>query len=76
MSHRRILITADLGIADLRRFSAGFESGVILARFPRVIPTARLNAALVTAIREIRPENFAGSIVVVAPRRVRFRRPG
>ena len=73
-SYRRILVTADLGIADLRRLSPGHGVGVLLVRFPQVIATDRLNAAIVAAVLEVGPANFAGSLVVVAPRRVRLRR--
>ena len=38
-----------------------------------VMPTARLNAAILAAVRDLRPENFIGSIVVISPRGVRIR---
>ena len=74
MSKRRILITRDVGIPDLRRFPTGSEFGIVLVRLPRVMATDALNAALITAVRELAPEDFRGSIVVVGPRRIRLRR--
>jgi predicted nuclease of predicted toxin-antitoxin system len=74
ISYRRIVMTSDLGLADLRRLSRGTGAGVVLVRFPRVMPTARLNAAVVAAVWDLRPETFVGSIVVIAPRGVRVRR--
>ena len=74
IAKRRILITRDLGISDLRRFPTGSEFGIVLARLPRVMATDELNATLIAAVREVAPEDLHGSIVVVGPRRIRLRR--
>jgi predicted nuclease of predicted toxin-antitoxin system len=74
IAQRRILITRDLGIPDLRRFPTGSALGIVLVRLPRVMATDELNATLITAVRELAPEDFRGSIVVVGPRRLRLRR--
>jgi predicted nuclease of predicted toxin-antitoxin system len=74
ISKRRILITRDLGISDLRRFPTGSELGIILVRLPNVMATDELNATLITAVREVRSEDLRGSIVVIGPHRIRFRR--
>lgn len=74
ISRRRILITRDLGISDLRRFPTGSEFGILLVRLPRVMATDDLNTRLIAAIREVTPEDLRGSIVVVGPRGIRLRR--
>ena len=74
INYRRIVMTRDLGLADLRGLSTGSGVGVVLVRFPRIMSSARLNAAILAAVREIGQESFAGSVVVIAPRGIRIRR--
>jgi predicted nuclease of predicted toxin-antitoxin system len=74
VSHRRVLITRDVGIADITRFPESSEYGVVLVRFPQTITTDDLNSAIVAVLREVPSRNLVGAITVAEPGRIRVRR--
>lgn len=74
VSHRRVLVTRDVGVANLTRFPPGSEFGIVLVRFSQAITTYDLNARIVAVLRDLRPTDLVGSITVVEPGRIRVRR--
>jgi hypothetical protein len=47
-----------------------------MVRYPAVISVAVLNEGVVAAIRDLKVEEIAGSLVIVSPGSIRVRRPG
>jgi predicted nuclease of predicted toxin-antitoxin system len=72
--HRRVLITHDLGIGDIRAYPPGSHAGVLLVRFPPEARPADEDAAVVAAIRTTPDIDLEGNLVVVDPNKVRIRR--
>jgi predicted nuclease of predicted toxin-antitoxin system len=71
---QRLLITADKGFADLRRYPPGTHCGVVLLRSREEGRRAYLELAL-RALEELKLDELAGAVVVVSSRSVRIRRP-
>jgi predicted nuclease of predicted toxin-antitoxin system len=74
VSHRRVLVTRDVGVANLTRFPAGSEFGIVLVRLAQAMTTYDLNARIVAVLRDLKPADLVGSITVVEPGRIRVRR--
>ena len=70
----RLLLTADKGFADLRRFPPGTHPGIVLLR-PRE-DGIRPAVALVQALLSACPlESLSGCLAVATPGGIRIRRP-
>lgn len=70
----RMLLTLDVGIADLRRFPPGTHPGIIVFR-PRTLGAAGASEFVLAFLRTVSLDECSGCIVVVDPERVRIRRP-
>jgi predicted nuclease of predicted toxin-antitoxin system len=70
---RRFLMTADKGVADLRRQVPGTHAGVILLRSQEESRRAYVELAAM-AIERLKLDDIAGAIVVVTSRGIRIRR--
>lgn len=68
----RVLVTADKGFADLRRYPPGSHAGVILLRAREESRRAYLSLAAI-ALDRVALEELSGAIVVVTDRGVRVR---
>jgi len=73
-TEERMLLTLDVGFADLRKYPPGGHPGIILFR-PEAIGPLTVNAFIAARIEAINLEALAGCIVGVDPDRVRVRRP-
>lgn len=73
-SNSLTLLTGDRGFANILRFRLGTHCGIIVARFPNELPTARLNQAILDGLRSLADEGYAGSLAILEPGRVRLRR--
>jgi predicted nuclease of predicted toxin-antitoxin system len=69
-----VLVTGDLGFANLIHFPLGTHAGIVVARFPNETPASDVVEAVVRAVRETPEPDFAGSLIVIEPGRVRLRR--
>lgn len=71
---RRMLLTLDRGIGDLRRYPPGSHAGVVVLRPASQDPASVLD--LVDRLLETHDlDDLTGCVVIVEPRRVRIRRP-
>jgi predicted nuclease of predicted toxin-antitoxin system len=71
----RVLVSADLGFANILSYPTGSHPGIVIARFPSETPVSTLNDAIVAAIAGLSQEEIRGALVVVEPGRIRLRRP-
>ena len=69
-----ILVTGDVGFANILRYPLDSHSGIVIARFPNELPTEITNGAIVRALLELTSEEMRGSLVIIEPGRVRLRR--
>lgn len=74
VAQRRVLLTADLGFANLLAFPLGSHAGILVARFPNELAAHELANALVTTLALLSDEELEGSLVIVEPHRLRLRR--
>ena len=69
-----VLVSADLGFANLLEFPAGTHRGIVVVRFPNEISNAAVNRMIVDALRGMSEEELHGCLVIIEPSRVRLRR--
>jgi predicted nuclease of predicted toxin-antitoxin system len=74
VTRRLVLLTADMGFANVLQFEPHAHVGIVIARFPNEVSTTALNMALLAALNELSETDFVGNTVVVEPGRVRMRR--
>lgn len=70
----RTLISGDLGFSNIFRYPLGKHSGIVVSRFPNEVSTAKLNAAIVAALKDMDESDIRGNLVIVEPDRIRLRR--
>jgi len=68
----RVIITQDLGFGDILRYPLGTHAGIVVIRLRNVRPKALVE--IVSRAVEALPDDFAGSLAIVEPGRVRLRR--
>ncbi len=71
---RRMVITLDRGVGDIRQFPPGSHAGIVVLRPVSQSPVAILD--LVDRLLHAHDlDELSGCVVIVEPRRVRVRRP-
>jgi len=70
-----VLLTGDLGFANLLRFPLGTHCGIDVVRFPNEVPASMMAAATAQTLKELSAEELRGSLAIIEPGRVRLRRP-
>lgn len=70
----RLLLSLDVGFADLRRFPPGSHSGIVVFRPGGLGPVAT-NRLVSAFVHEEAIANLVGCTCVVEPGRIRIRRP-
>ena len=68
------LITGDLGFSNLLHFPLGIHAGILVARIPNEVSTARVNELVLGAIQQLSGEDILGNLVIIEPDRIRLRR--
>ena len=72
----RVLVTGDVGFGDVVAYPPGSYPGIIVARVPTSVPTARLVDVIVRAVNAIEGDpSTAGALVIVTEASMRVRRP-
>lgn len=74
VAHGLVVLSADLGFANILRFPFGSHQGIVVARFPNEIPTSRLNEAILRALQSLAAEEVEGNLIIIEPGRIRLRR--
>jgi predicted nuclease of predicted toxin-antitoxin system len=75
VAQNRVLLTADLGFANLLALPLGSHPGILVARLRNEVQITTLNAVVLDAIRAFSDDELRGSLVIVEPGRIRLRRP-
>lgn len=71
---RAVLVTGDLGFANLTRFPLGTHQGLVVARLPNELPAEQRVRKILQAIVALKDVSLEGSLVIVSPTKVRIRR--
>jgi predicted nuclease of predicted toxin-antitoxin system len=74
-SQRAILVSADLGFANLLTYPLGSHAGIVVTRTPSALSIHRLQMLLVNALRSLDGSDLSGTLVIVEVGRTRVRRP-
>ncbi len=69
----RVLLSGDLGFANILHFPPGSHHGIVVARQPNEVPVVEVNASLAHALRDLGERDLRGSLVIVERNRMRLR---
>ncbi len=69
-----VLVSGDLGFANVLRYPLGTHSGIVIARFPNEMPAAQVTQSVVAGLRLLSDDDMRGNLVVISPGRIRLRR--
>jgi predicted nuclease of predicted toxin-antitoxin system len=69
------LFTADLDFSNLISFPLGTHHGIIVARFPNELSTARINEEISQGLAGVTDAEIRGRLIIVEIARTRIRRP-
>lgn len=70
----RVLVSGDLGFANVLEYPPGAHAGIVVARLPNTMPVDSVISVLEEAVTEL-GDDAAGCLVIVEEGRVRLRRP-
>jgi predicted nuclease of predicted toxin-antitoxin system len=69
-----VLVTADLGFANLLDYPLGSHPGIAVARFPNELSNNLVNEAVVGALKSISADELKGGLLIIEPGKLRLRR--
>lgn len=73
ISQGSVLVTGDVGFASLLRSRPRFP-GMVVARLPNEWSTSAVNDLILKSLQDWLPEDFASTLLVIEPDRLRVRR--
>ena len=71
---RRIIVSGDLGFANVLRYPLGSHHGVIVVRYPNEVSAHLVNEAVAAALANVTETEITGALLIVEPGRVRMLR--
>ena len=74
VSQGHVLLSGDLGFANLLRFPLATHAGIIVARFPNEVLTSTLNAAILNVLQTLAEDDVTGNLIIIEPGRIRLRK--
>ena len=72
--HNAILISRDTDFGNILQFPLGAHRGIVVVRFPSETRSRRVVDAVVELLEAVEENEFAGSLIVIEPGRIRIRR--
>jgi predicted nuclease of predicted toxin-antitoxin system len=69
-----VLISRDLGFANILQYAPGSHCGIVIVRFPSEMRTRIMVAEVIERLTTIRNQEFSGSLIVLEPGKIRIRR--
>lgn len=73
-AHQQTLITEDMGFSNIFQFRLGTHAGIIVCRFPNLLPTAQVNQEILAGLTVLLGQSLSGILVIIEVGRVRVRR--
>lgn len=71
---KAIILTGDMGFANLLRYPVGSHVGIVIAHFPNEMSTSELNGQITKAFSNLTETDFKGNLIILEPGRIRIRR--
>ena len=69
-----ILITGDMGFANIMHFPVRSHAGIVVAHYPSEISPAEINKQMIDAFNSLTEPDFKGNLVILDLGRMRIRR--
>jgi predicted nuclease of predicted toxin-antitoxin system len=67
------IVTKDRGFGDVRLYPLGTHHGIVVVRYPNLMPVPQLNAAILVALRMLGDDDIIGHVVILQPGKLRIR---
>lgn len=71
---RFVLLTGDMGFANIRRFPPSNHFGIVVAHFPNEMSTIEINRQIIAGLKNLAEEGFKSSLILMEPGKLRIRR--
>jgi predicted nuclease of predicted toxin-antitoxin system len=71
----RMLLSGDLGFANILAYPLGSHPGIVVVRFPNTTPVDERCSGISTALEGLTDTEITGALIIIEPGRVRLRRP-
>lgn len=72
--NKAILLTGDLGFANILKFPLNSHYGIIVLHFPNEISTDQINKILISSLSSISESDFVGNLIIIEPNKIRIKR--
>jgi len=72
-ARQAVLVSEDLGFANLLRFPLNSHHGLIVGRFPTTLATSLVVREIVRALGTLTPADVSGALVIIETGRIRRR---
>lgn len=69
-----VLITGDMGFANIMHFPAGSHGGIVVAHYPNELSPAGINSQISDAFNNLTDSDFKGNLIILEPGKMRIRR--
>lgn len=69
-----IILTGDMGFANLLRYPIGSHAGIVVAHLPNEMSSSELNDQIIKAFSNLAETDFKGNLIILEPGRIRIRR--
>lgn len=72
--NKAILLTGDLGFANILKFPLDSHCGIVVMHFPNEMSTLLTNRILISSITALDKKDFLGNLIIIEPNKVRIKR--
>ncbi len=69
-----VLITGDMGFANILQFPPGGHAGIVVAHYPNEMSPMEINRQIIFAFDTLNESDFRGNLIMLDPGRMRIRR--
>jgi len=69
-----VLITGDMGFANIMHFPVGSHEGIVVAHYPNEMSPAEINKQIIASLSNLIESDVKGNLIVLDPGRMRIRR--
>jgi len=73
-SKKAILLSADVGFGNLKKFPLGHHHGILIAHFPNELSVQEINRQILHALSQLKDKDLSRNLIIIEPGKIRIRR--
>lgn len=74
VENEAVLLTGDMGFANILKYPLNTHSGIIVLHFPTQISNTEINNQLIAALDSMSESEFPGNLIILEPNKIRIKR--